>query len=154
MIYNIRFFLGLNQEIKTFKNETSRVQEVKRRLESDQEKLSKELKQFELLRSVEIKRIEEEKRKLKRDKLLLSKANRESAFSKRNFSCSNCEENKSKAERLVEDLRLKEMKWNAVINQMKEDLLQLKREKTALESENLELRHLTVEEVEDDDDWV
>ena len=95
--------LGLNQEIKTFKNETARVQEVKRKLECDKEKLSKELKEFEQLREYEIKKIEEEKRKLRRDKLLLDKANRESTYSK-NLKCSNCEENKSKAERLLEDL--------------------------------------------------
>ena len=136
--------LGLNQEIKTFKNETARVQEVKRKLECDKEKLSKELKEFEQLREYEIKKIEEEKRKLRRDKLLLDKANRESTYSK-NLKCSNCEENKSKAERLLEDLRIKEIKWNAVINQLKKELLQLESEKSAIESENLELKHLAVE---------
>ena len=69
---------GLNQEIKTFKTETAKVQEVKRKLDTDKEKLSKELMEFELRREEETRKILEEKRKLKRDKLLLDKANRQS----------------------------------------------------------------------------
>ena len=69
---------GLNQEIKTFKTEPAKVQEVKRKLDTDKEKLSKELMEFELRREEETRKILEEKRKLKRDKLLLDKANRQS----------------------------------------------------------------------------
>ena len=54
----------------------------------------------------------------------LNSASRESKFSTRGLGCSNCEENKSKAERLVEDLQKKELKWTAAINKLKESLLQ------------------------------
>ena len=52
-----------------------------------------------------MKKIEEEKRRIKRDKLLLKKANRES---KDNEEFNECAENKIKAEKILEDLNLKE----------------------------------------------
>ena len=64
----------------------------------------------------------------------------------------NCEENKSKAERLVEDLKKKEIKWNAAINKLKESLLQLEREKAELETENFQLRQRTSDNSDDEDD--
>ena len=125
---------------------------MKRKLESEKEKLSKELKEFELRREEETKKIQEEKRKLKRDKLLLDKATRESKFSTRGFGCLNCEENKSKAQRLMEDFKKKEMKWNAAINKLEESLLQVEREKAELKSENIQLRHRASDDSDDDDD--
>lgn len=84
--------------------------------------------------------------------MLLDKATRESKFSTRGFGCLNCEENKSKAERLVEDLKKKEIKWNAAINKLKESLLQLEREKAELETENFQLRQRTSDNSDDEDD--
>ena len=68
----------MEQEIATFKNETARVQNIKNKLDSEKEKLSRELKEFEELRDTDMKKIEDEKRRIKRDKLLLEKGNRES----------------------------------------------------------------------------
>ena len=56
------FVIELEQEIESFKNETARVQNIKRKLDSDKEKLSKELKEFETLRDADMKKIDEEKR--------------------------------------------------------------------------------------------
>ena len=94
----------MEHEIATFKNETARVQNIKKKLDSEKEKLSKELKEFEELRDTDMKKIEEEKRRVRRDKLLLEKANRES---KDNKECNECAENKIKAEKILEALNLK-----------------------------------------------
>ena len=140
--------LELNQEITTFKTETARVQEIKRKLQFEKDKLSRELRDFEHQRNLEIKKIDEERRKLKRDKLLFDKANREAKYS---LNCTNCKENKIRTQKIVNDLNNKEKKWNAAINKLKEKLQQVEQEKNALENENLELRHLA-EHSDDDDD--
>ena len=139
--------LELNQEITSFKTETARVQEIKRKLQFEKDKLSRELKDFEHQRNMELKKIEEERKKLKRDKLLLDKANREAKYS---LNCTNCKENKARTQKIINDLNNKEKKWNAAINKLKEKLHQVEQEKNALENENLELRHLT--EQSDDED--
>ena len=66
-------FSELSQELTSFKTETARVQEIKRKLQFEKDKLSRELREFEQQRQAELKKIEEERRKLKRDKLLLDK---------------------------------------------------------------------------------
>lgn len=139
--------LELNQEITSFKTETARVQEIKRKLQFEKDKLSRELKDFEHQRNVELKNIDEERKKLKRDKLILDKANREAKYS---VNCTNCKENKIRTQKVINDLNNKEKKWNAAINKLKEKLQQVEQEKNALENENLELRHLT--ERSDDED--
>ena len=68
--------LELSQELTTFKTETARVQEIKRKLQFEKDKLSRELREFEQQRQTELKKIEEERRKLKRDKLLLDKVSK------------------------------------------------------------------------------
>ena len=130
----------MEQEIQTFKNETARVQSIKKKLDSDKEKLSTEIKEFEKLRDIDMKKIEEEKRRIKRDKLLLEKANREF---KDNAECIECAENKSKAEKLLADLNAKESKWTEALNKLREELNKVEREKNELENENNELRHRT-----------
>ena len=130
----------LNQEISSFKTETARVQEIKRKLQFEKDKLSRELRDFEQQREAEMKKIEEERRKLKRDKLLLDKATREARSPSSN--CSNCQENKVRTQRILSELNTKERKWNAAINKLKEKLSRLEEEKKMLETENLELRHL------------
>ena len=137
-LYQI-LLLDLEQEIQTFKAETARVQNIRKKLDSEKEKLSKELKDFENLRDEDMKKIQEEKRRIKRDKLLLEKANREY---KTTAECNECAENKSKAEQLLEDLNNKEQKWNEEINNLREELQKVEREKLELETENSELRHL------------
>ena len=109
------------------------------KLDSDKEKLSKELKEFETLRDADIKKIDEEKRRIKRDRLILEKANGES---KDNTECNECAENKSKAEKLLEDLNAKESKWTQELKKLHEDLDNVERVKMDLENENHELRHL------------
>ena len=51
----------------------------------------------------------------------------------------------------MEDLKKKEIKWNAAINKLKESLLQLEREKAELESENIQLRGRASDDSDDDD---
>ena len=92
----------LNQEISSFKTETARVQEIKRKLQFEKDKLSRELRDFEQQREAEMKKIEEERRKLKRDKLLLDKATREARSPSSN--CSNCQENKVRTQRILSEL--------------------------------------------------
>ena len=108
----------LNQEISSFKTETARVQEIKRKLQFEKDKLSRELRDFEQQREAEMKKIEEERRKLKRDKLLLDKATREARSPSSN--CSNCQENKVRTQRILSELNTKERKWNAAINKHKD----------------------------------
>ena len=129
----------MEKEIESFKNETARVQNIKRKLDADKEKLSKELKDFETLRDADMKKIEEEKRRIKRDRLILEKANRES---KDNKECNECAENKDKAEKILEDLNAKESKWSEELKKLHEDLDKVEQEKMELENENNELRHL------------
>ena len=136
----------MEQEIESFRNETARVQKIKRKLDADKDKLSKELKEFEKLRETDMKKIEEEKRRIKRDKLLLEKANRES---KENTECNECAENKSKSEKLLEDLNAKELNWAQQIKKLKEELNKVEKEKMELENENNELRNMA--ENSDDD---
>ena len=50
---------------------------IKKKLQSDKDKLSKELAEFESLKDAERKKMEEEKRRIKRDKLLLEKDKKE-----------------------------------------------------------------------------
>ena len=135
----------MEHEIESFRNETARVQKIKRKLDADKEKLSKELKDFEKLREVDMKKIEEEKRRIKRDKLILDKANRES----RDTECNECAENKSKADKLLEDLNAKEIKWANELKKLHEELNKVEKEKMDLENENNELRNLA--ENSDDD---
>ena len=85
--YLIIVFLELTQEITSFKTETARVQEIKRKLQFEKDKLSRELKDFEQQRDSELKKIEEERRKLRRDKLILDKTSREA---KNATNCNNC----------------------------------------------------------------
>ena len=74
MLFSQKYiFSELSQELTTFKTETARVQEIKRKLQFEKDKLSRELREFEQQRQAELKKIEEERRKLKRDKLLLDK---------------------------------------------------------------------------------
>ena len=131
--------IELEQEIHAFKKETARVQDIRKKLQNDKDKLSKELQEFEKLRDIDMKKIEEEKRRIKRDKLLLKKANRESK--NENEECDECAENKNKAERLLEDLSEKESKWNTTLNKLREELNKVEREKEGLENENIELRN-------------
>ena len=138
MVYSL---IELEQEINTFKKETSRVQDIRKKLQSDKDKLSKELQEFEKLRDIDMKKIEEEKRRIKRDKLLLEKSNRESKSE--NKECDECAENKSKVENLLEDLNDKELKWNAAVNKLREELNKVEQEKVELENENLLLRNRT-----------
>ena len=77
----------LNQEISSFKTETAQVQEIKRKLQFEKDKLSRELQDFEQQREAEMKKIEAERRKLKRDKLLLDKATREARSPSSNQPC-------------------------------------------------------------------
>ena len=130
--------LELEQERATFKNETARVQNIKKKLDSEKEKLSKELKEFEELRDTDMKKIEEEKRRIKRDTILLEKANRESEDNK---ECNQCAENKIKAEKILEDLNIKESKWSEELNNLHEQLDRVEQEKMKLENENDELQH-------------
>ena len=129
----------MEKEIESFKNETARVQNIKRKLDADKEKLSKELKEFETLRDADMKKIDEEKRKIKRDRLILEKASRES---KDNTECNECAENKNKAQQLLDNLNAKESKWTQELKKLNEDLDKVEQEKMDLENENNELRHL------------
>ena len=138
----------LNQELTSFKTETARVQEIKRKLQFEKDKLSRELREFENQRNEEYQKIDEERKKLKRDKLILDKANREAKYS---LNCTNCKENKIRTQKIINDLNNKEKKWNAAINRLKEKLQQLEQEKNVLENENLELRHLAEQSDEEDD---
>ena len=115
------------------------MQNIKKKLDNEKAKLSTELKEFDELRDTGMKKIEEEKRRIKRDKLLLEKANRES---KDNKECNECAENKIKAEKILEDLNLKESKWSEELNNLHEQLDRVEQEKMELENENIELRHL------------
>ena len=53
-------FSELSQELTTFKTETARVQEIKRKLQFEKDKLSRELREFEQQRQAELKKIEED----------------------------------------------------------------------------------------------
>ena len=59
---------------------------IKKKLQSDKDKLSKELADFESLKDTERKKMEEEKRRIKRDKLLLEKDKKEHLKSKSIFN--------------------------------------------------------------------
>ena len=139
-------FLELEQEIESFKNETARVQKIKRKLDADKDKLSIQIKEFKKQRDADMRKIEEEKKRIKRDKLILEKANRQS---KDIPECNECAENKSKAEKLLENLNEKEIKWAQQLNKLNEELNKVEKEKMELENENNELRNLA--ENSDDD---
>ena len=63
----------MEQEIENFKKESKKINELKRRLKTDQDKLSQELAEIEMLKESEKKKIEEEKRRIRRDRILLEK---------------------------------------------------------------------------------
>ena len=69
----------------------------------------------------------------------MEEANRES---KDNKECNQCAENKIKAEKILEDLNIKESKWSEELNNLHEQLDRVEHEKMELENENIELRHL------------
>ena len=69
----------------------------------------------------------------------MEKANKESKNEDK--ECDECAENRNKAERLLEDLSDKELKWNATLNKLREELNKIEREKVVLENENIELRN-------------
>ena len=125
------------------------MQEIKRKLQFEKDKLCRELKDFEQQRDLDLRKIEEERRKLKRDKLLLDKANREA---KNTNNCLNCRENRMRTQKLVRDLNTKEKKWNAAINKLKDDLFKVEQEKNTLENENMELRQMNENTDDEDDD--
>ena len=138
-VFKINIFIELTQELTSFKTETARVQEIKRKLLFEKDKLMRELKDFEKQRDEELMKIEEERRKLKRDKLLLDRANREA---KNSNNCVNCKENRARAQKVLNELRSKEKKWNAAINNLKEEINKIEQEKSGLERENVELRNM------------
>ena len=138
-VFKINIFIELTQELTSFKTETARVQEIKRKLLFEKDKLMRELKDFEKQRDEELMKIEEERRKLKRDKLLLDRANREA---KNSNNCVNCKENRAKAQKVLNELRSKEKNWNAAINNLKEEINKIEQEKSGLRRENVELRNM------------
>ena len=70
-------FSELEQEIDNFKKENKKIISIKKKLQSDKDKLARELAEFENLKDMERKKMEEEKRRIKRDKLLLEKDKKE-----------------------------------------------------------------------------
>ena len=71
---------------------------MKKTLQSDKEKLAKELSDFELLKTNERKKIDEEKRRIKRDLNLLEKSK------KLQVKCTKCEEIKTDKDKLDKDV--------------------------------------------------
>ena len=126
----------LEHEIDSFKKETVKVQEIKKRLKTDREKLSQELKDFEKLKTEDKKKVEEEKRRLKRDQLLVEKARKEAGGSK----CEECSETKARMANLKDELAKAEATWRKEVSRLEEELAKAKQSKLELENENGKLR--------------
>ena len=77
-------FSELEQEIDNFKKENKKIISIKKKLQSDKDKLARELAEFENLKDMERKKMEEEKRRIKRDKLLLEKDKKEQLKGEKN----------------------------------------------------------------------
>ena len=67
----------MEQEISNFKKENNKINNLKKKMQADKDKLSKELSEFESLKVIEKKKIEEDKRRIKRDKMLLEKGKKD-----------------------------------------------------------------------------
>ena len=126
----------LEHEIDSFKKETVKVQEIKKRLKTDREKLGAELKDFERLKTEDKKKLDEEKRRLKRDQLLVEKARKEVGGAK----CEECSETKARMDALKEELSKVEATWRKEVARLEEELAKVKQSKLELENENGKLR--------------
>lgn len=126
----------LEHEIDSFKKETVKVQEIKKRLKTDREKLAQELKDFERLKTEDKKKLDEEKRRLKRDQLLVEKARKEAGGSK----CEECADTKARMAALKEELAKAEANWRKEVGRLEEELAKVKQSKLELENENGKLR--------------
>ena len=126
----------LEHEIDSFKKETVKVQEIKKRLKTDREKLAQELKDFERLKTEDKKKLDEEKRRLKRDQLLVEKARKEAGGSK----CEECTDTKAKMIALKEELTKAEATWRKEVARLEEELAKVNQSKLQLENENGKLR--------------
>lgn len=126
----------LEHEIDSFKKETVKVQEIKKRLKTDREKLAQELKEFERLKTEDKKKLDEEKRRLKRDQLLAEKARKEAGGSK----CEECADTKTRMAALKEELAKAEATWRKEVARLEEELAKVKQSKLELENENGKLR--------------
>jgi len=125
----------LEQEIDNFKKENKKICTIKKKLQSDKEKLTKELAEFETLKETEKKKIEEEKRRLKRDKLLLEKGKKQHLK-----GCDECEEKGKQVDLLSKELKSKELKWTDEVNKLKEQLKKSQMDQQELKNENQKLR--------------
>ncbi|XP_023336950.1 centromere protein J isoform X3 [Eurytemora carolleeae] len=131
----------LEQEIDTFKKENAKVLNLRKKLDEEKQRLTKDWEEFEKVRDDGKKKIEEERRRVRREKMLLDKAIKESTTPK---VCSECKETKSKYTRLQQDLSSKENKWTAALVKLQEQLQKVEKEKNSLQNENQKLRIKTV----------
>jgi len=127
----------LEHEIDSFKKETVKVQEIKKRLKTDREKLAQELKDFERLKTEDKKKLDEEKRRLKRDQLLVEKSRKETGIGSK---CEECAETKTRMASLKDELVKAEATWRKEVARLEEELVKVKQSKLELENENGKLR--------------
>jgi len=125
----------LEQEIDNFKKENKKICNLKKKLQQDKEKLSKELSEFENLRETEKKKMEEEKRRLKRDKMLLEKGKKQQSK-----GCEECEEKGKQVDKLNKELKAKELKWTEEVNKLKDQLKKSHLDQQELKNENQKLK--------------
>lgn len=126
----------LEQEIENFKKENKRIINIKKKLQADKEKLSKELTEFENMKQNEAKKIEEEKRRIKRDRMMLEKGKRNS-FKE---GCEECNVKSKRVDFLTNDLKNKEAKWTEEVGALKDQLKRCMKEQQELKNENHKLK--------------
>merc|ERR1712142_4681 len=122
----------LEQEIENFKKENKRIINIKKKLQADKEKLSKELLEFENMIQTEAKKMEEEKRRIKRDRMMLEKGKRNSSKD----GCDECHVKSKRVDFLTNDLKNKEAKWAEEVGALKDQLKRCIKEQQELKNEN------------------